>query len=402
MVALVTIFALNLQYPLILADTVSQEQILQTLEMKIVHLELKLQAKSSEVDQIRIQLNTKNESNSLNDAMNLKPVKCVGGEVKQRFKTEVVMFIPTPVPWTERRSYVLKQFLREKWARSQVVLVFVFGTRTGPRLEHEINTSSVEQERVPGVDYFFSPCRDFGDEENNPNGTSSTTCKVFEACKYIVQAYDAEYVWRGADDSYVNLRRFLRDKHALPSTRLFLGHQRRATEPAPDLQLRASHPRLQELLGIYQFGQYMMGLGYVFSWDVAEFIGTWAIPPHQTWCEDVMVGMWLNPFQIRWVGTGLRYGPALRPPLHGPRPLGPHRRRRPPRRPPPPAPAQVTAPSHPLPLRVTLRARDPWPSGQSDSLRLAGDGNARSREGGRNARSREGGRNARTNSRRFA
>ncbi len=114
-------------------------------------------------------------------------------------------------------------------------------------------------------------------------------------------------MWRGADDSYVNLKRFLRDKDTMPATRLFLGHHRKADTPMPDLQLKALHPRLQELFGIYQFGQYMMGLGFVFSWDVAEFIGTWAIPPHQTWCEDVMVGMWLNPFQISWVGTGLRY-----------------------------------------------------------------------------------------------
>jgi hypothetical protein len=303
--ALVTIVALNLQQYSVVPGNHNQDQILQDLGKKVELLRSKLEAKTFEVEVVKRQLKDKNESVTNIDVE--EPIKCETTTAKQRFKTQVVMFIPTPVPWTERRSHVLKQFLREKWTRSQAVLVFVFGTRTGPRLEEEIDVSSVKQEMVPGVDYFFSSCRDLGDEANNPNGTSSTTCKVYEACKYIVQHYEAEYVWRGADDSYVNLKRFFQEKDTLPSTRLFLGFMRKAMEPTPDLQLHDTHPKLQELFGIYQFGQYMMGLGFVFSWDVAEFIGTWAIPPHQTWCEDVMVGMWLNPFQIQWVSLGLRY-----------------------------------------------------------------------------------------------
>ena len=57
-------------------------------------------------------------------------------------------------------------------------------------------------------------------------------------------------------------------------------------------------PALRELYGLYQFGQLMYGMGFVMSIDVVEFIGAWTIPPHQTWIEDVMVGMWLKPFQI--------------------------------------------------------------------------------------------------------
>ena len=60
-------------------------------------------------------------------------------------------------------------------------------------------------------------------------------------------------------------------------------------------------PNLHELFGLYQFGQYMTGMGYVFTWDVIEFLSTSIIPPHQTWCEDVMVGMWLNPYQIHFL-----------------------------------------------------------------------------------------------------
>ncbi len=64
-----------------------------------------------------------------------------------------------------------------------------------------------------------------------------------------------------------------------------------------DLQL-SKQPALQKLYGMFMFGQYMLGCGYVFTWDVAEHIAKWTIPPHQTYAEDVIVGMWLNPFRI--------------------------------------------------------------------------------------------------------
>jgi hypothetical protein len=37
------------------------------------------------------------------------------------------------------------------------------------------------------------------------------------------------------------------------------------------------------------------------SLDVADFLASLKIPPHLTWCEDIMVGMWLNPFQITFM-----------------------------------------------------------------------------------------------------
>jgi hypothetical protein len=218
-------------------------------------------------------------------------------EEKTRFRSQVIMFIPTPITWAERRTHVIKQFQRENWDRSQVVLIFVFGTRAGPQLEEEVNISSAVQEQLPGIDYFYSTCRDIGDEFDNPNGTSSTTCKVYEACKYIARNYEAEYVWRGADDTYVNMKLFFQIKATLPSTRLYMGQLRKPTLADTDLLLERQ-PRLQELFGLHQFGHYMLGMAFVFSWDVAEFVGTLSIPPHQTWCEDVMIGMWLSPFQI--------------------------------------------------------------------------------------------------------
>jgi Galactosyltransferase len=57
-------------------------------------------------------------------------------------------------------------------------------------------------------------------------------------------------------------------------------------------------PKLHQLYNMAHFPQYMLGIGYAFSWDVVALIASWTMPPHLTWCEDVMVGMWLNIFPI--------------------------------------------------------------------------------------------------------
>ena len=212
-----------------------------------------------------------------------------------RKEVDVVMFVPTPIQWGDRRRPVLKQFLRDQWTNRQAILIFVLGTKTGERLELDLDTSAVEQ--LPGAQYLFTDCRDFGDEFNNPNGTSSTTCNVYEACVHIAQNYKTKYVWRGADDAYVNLKLFYRLMPTLPPERLYMGISRQAQTFTQDLLLERQ-PRLRELFSLYQFGGYMAGASYVLSGDVAEFIGTLEIPPHLTWCEDVMVAMWLNPFRI--------------------------------------------------------------------------------------------------------
>jgi hypothetical protein len=218
-----------------------------------------------------------------------------------KIKTDVVIFVPTPMQWGERRKYVYNQFVKEGWKHEQAILIFVFGSRDGEDLTQSINTSSIE--RYPLAVNLVTDCRDMdrGQEYNNPSDTSATTCKVYKALKHIGNAYEARYVWRGADDSYVNLRYFFAHvMHTIPTERLFMGRLRRADTIQDDLLLE-KQPRLRELYGIYQFGQYMHGMGFLFSFDVVQFIAAFTITPHLTWCEDVMVGMWLNPFQITFM-----------------------------------------------------------------------------------------------------
>jgi hypothetical protein len=230
-----------------------------------------------------------------------------GENVEEREKVEVVVFIPTPIDSEDRRQYVHAQFIRDKAVLKERVapLLFVYGTKTGPG--NSVNITPAPTTRVVsyvGAENIEVPCRDFGDEPNNPDDTSGTTCKVYEALRYISRRFEAAFVWRGADDSYLNLRFFFSDViTTLPPKRLYYGRLRRSAEYIEDLQV-ARHPRLQALFGIAQWGQYMSGMGYMVSGDVADFIAALTIPPHLTWCEDLMVGMWLNPFQIQFMHGG--------------------------------------------------------------------------------------------------
>jgi hypothetical protein len=218
--------------------------------------------------------------------------------------THTVVMIPSPIQWSDRRARVNEEFVRGKWNRSQVVLVYILGTKTGARLEANIDYTTAMDTEIKfygdEIQYVFSRCRDYGDERNNPNGTSATTCKVYEGFKHVSANYDSQFVWRGADDSYLNLHMWFRVAPQLPPGHLYFGSLRYVDRDA-DLAL-ASQPLLQDAFaGLTHFGPYMVGMGFMVSASVADFIGTLKIPPKQVWCEDVMVGMWLLPFQVTWL-----------------------------------------------------------------------------------------------------
>jgi hypothetical protein len=219
-------------------------------------------------------------------------------------RTRVVVFIPTKLTSADRRLPVNAQFAREQWSPSEVVVVWIVGTRTGPRLETALDVSAVFAEphmTADNVMVFASACRDDGDEPNNANGTSSTTCKFYEGMRFLHEHFDADYAIRGADDAYLNVRRFLTVAPSLPRTALWLGQARDSTRNF-DLSLSKSQPNLARLFGLTHFStNYMLGMGFAFTWDVVRLMGGWNIPPHLTWCEDVMVGMYLNVFQINRV-----------------------------------------------------------------------------------------------------
>ena len=221
------------------------------------------------------------------------------GRHYQRFKTRIVVFIPTKISSKKRRIPVNRQFAKENWSSSDVVIIWIIGTKSGKVLEKELDYAHIYEEPFMNVqNVVVTNCRDDGDEWNNENGTSSTTCKFYEAQRYMYQHFDAEYAIRGADDAYLNIRKFWEIEPSLPRNAMWLGHKRQVNTPPLDLSLN-KQPRIQKLFGLDQFSvNYMLGMGFVFSWDIVQLIATWNIPPHLTWCEDVMIGMYLNIFQI--------------------------------------------------------------------------------------------------------
>eukprot|EP00598_Pedospumella_elongata_P011747 CAMPEP_0185013384 /NCGR_PEP_ID=MMETSP1098-20130426/98778_1 /TAXON_ID=89044 /ORGANISM="Spumella elongata, Strain CCAP 955/1" /LENGTH=149 /DNA_ID=CAMNT_0027542451 /DNA_START=379 /DNA_END=828 /DNA_ORIENTATION=+ len=141
----------------------------------------------------------------------------------------------------------------------------------------------INRKKVLELPIFVSDCRDYGDEVNNANGTSSTTCKVYEGVKYVYQHYDAEYLFRGADDAYVNLKLFFEVAETIAPERKpwWLGQLRVRTDHVRSHDLHLSkQPALQKLYGMFMFGQYMLGCWDVFTWK-AEHIAKLTIPPHQ-------------------------------------------------------------------------------------------------------------------------
>lgn len=228
--------------------------------------------------------------------------------LNQTTAPDIVVYIPSPIPWRSRRQQVMRTM---RAGLGDAHVYFVLGTRTGPRLEEEVeNLAEARDEANAETDavvrYLFTECRDFGDELNNANGTSSTTCKVYEALRFIAHAYASNpprFVWRGADDAHLDLDVFRRYvAPTLQTCRLFLGRIRFPTpgEDA-DLELLPHQPNLYALYGTQKFGKYVLGMGFCMSWDVVRLIGAAPVPPRLTWCEDVMVGQWLLFYDVDFV-----------------------------------------------------------------------------------------------------
>ncbi len=65
----------------------------------------------------------------------------------------------------------------------------------------------------------------------------------------------------------------------LPTTRLYVGSLRTVKNIQSDLLL-SRQPKLESLFGMYQFGQYIFGSGYLLSFDVVDVVAS--LKPHRT------------------------------------------------------------------------------------------------------------------------
>ena len=216
-----------------------------------------------------------------------------------RERTDVVLMVPIPAAWGERRDRFASAFMAQNLNRRHAILLFVFGSRLGLQLEME-NPDIHSVQRIQGIDYFHAYCRDHGENFNTVENTASMACKVYEGFKHAASTYTAKYIWRVDSDSYLNIKLFINTMApSLPDSRLFMGRLRRPSLYDTDLLLDLQ-PNLRELFGLHQFGHYMSGMGFMLTWDVLEFVSSLTIPPRINWCDDVLVAMWLMPFQIQF------------------------------------------------------------------------------------------------------
>lgn len=237
-----------------------------------------------------------------NNGQSLKATRSLAS--LRREKTKVVVFIPTSIQSSRRRFFVNRQFAVENWKRNDVIIFWVLGSKDGKQLELDLSTNItrvMNETFMSKRNTLVTDCRDSGDEENNANGTSSTTCKFFEAMRFIHQRYDSQYIWRGADDAYLNLQLFFKLMPSLPQRAMWLGQPRSDQNRVSDISLD-KQPQLQKLFGLQTFpNNYMLGMGSAFTADVAMLLANWNIPPHLTWCEDVVVGLWMTIFRLQRV-----------------------------------------------------------------------------------------------------
>jgi hypothetical protein len=155
---------------------------------------------------------------------------------------------------------------------------------------------TLQSEREIFNDIVQVNCMDFFTDLSNLTQQGGATCKVYESLKWASSRYDFEYVARVGDDAYFNARLFLLS--SFPTTRLYLGKLRRLGPADADLDLKVRYPEVDRDFGLRSPPDYMSGMGMVFSSDVVHHIATTVIPPRIDFYEDVLVGLWLTPFQI--------------------------------------------------------------------------------------------------------
>lgn len=254
-------------------------------------------------------LTTNINKNNRNNIFIPKQLNPILSNSNFKIQTSVVMFIPTPIEWQQRRKIRTKHFISQNWSSDLIHLIYIFGYKTGPSLETNLDLTSIyaeskEYSNFSNIHYVYTSCRDFGEEFNNANGTSSTSCKGYQAAKHAIKYYEFDYLWRGSEDAYINFNLFFHSVVPFIKSKqnVFMGRIRTPylENGNTDLQL-SRQPELRKVWQIKEFGSYMIGMGFMLSWSVVNLMDKWTIEPHQTWCEDVVFGAWLMPFQIEWI-----------------------------------------------------------------------------------------------------
>jgi hypothetical protein len=77
--------------------------------------------------------------------------------------TDVVVFIPSPIPWRKRREAVTNAFIQQHWAPCRVQFLYIIGTKHGPSLQNTLDLTSITAEaaaysNVSNLRYVLTEC----------------------------------------------------------------------------------------------------------------------------------------------------------------------------------------------------------------------------------------------------
>ena len=116
------------------------------------------------------------------------------------------------------------------------------------------------------------------------------SCKVLLAIQYLWEHYRFKYIARVPNDAYFRHDYFWSDIHpTLPQDEpLYIGRFRTGGEVMEE--------PIREVLGLTHYPSYALGMGYLLTYDVAEYIARASriLPFHTGFPEDAIVAVWLE------------------------------------------------------------------------------------------------------------
>lgn len=208
-----------------------------------------------------------------------------------------VVLVTSPAPWEDRREK-----FRGQWAKSmsllaentvgvqpKVVMRFVLGIPS-PKKDRR---AKLREEHSTHGDLVVFRCKDM--EPEYEKGVSATTSKILHGVRWAVQQYTFDYFIRIGDDTYFRVDQFykqvLHGDPLYPKEMAYIGHFV-TTEHGKKYNATAKY-------GVSWWPHYAAGMGWVITYDMAEYIARYAHLLIDGAPEDAMVGLWLVGMKVQ-------------------------------------------------------------------------------------------------------
>jgi hypothetical protein len=204
-------------------------------------------------------------------------------KLEPKINASWVVLVTNPASSVQRR-----QWLRAQWARSlgliakdqqtQVVMKFFVGNTTLSPDERDI----VQAEHAAFGDILLLEVADRDNPDPPPPGSgSATTLKVMHGMRWAVEHFQFDYFVRLGDDSYLRIDFLLELSKGWPREKMYRGAcDQKFTQPAKHPGVSAS------VVG------YCSGMGFIVSYDAAQYVSNNELFLDVGYPEDVVVGSW--------------------------------------------------------------------------------------------------------------